>query len=188
MNEASILKHYAAVFEKKFSGPIEIRPDAAWFCKDIRRKKDLQWAGYVGKYSDINRALVFGLNLEFTPAWRRLYPLLIAQSGYLQSIFASLDDAEWHWWGRPGYLVRNPEIEWLQQAIPPSMVDVLSWLNELEQILDRKKTWSNGRPMRPQMQIMFVVGEPVVPLNELEIVRNMENVYNRLSPLASLLQ
>lgn len=189
MKNSSILERYAEVFKNKFGGPIEIRPDAAWFCKDIRRKKDLQWAGYVGECSGINHALVFGLNLEFTPAWRRLYPLLIAQSGYLQSFFASLEDAEWHWWGRPGYLVRNPEIEWLQQAIPPSRVDVLSWLNELDQILLSQKTLrSNGRRMRPQMQIMFVVGEPVVPLNELEIVRNMENVYSRLSPLASLLQ
>jgi len=190
MNDSSILERYAEIFKNKYGGTVEIRPDAdpaPWFCKDIRRKKDLQWAGYVGKCSDIERTLAFGLNLEFTPAWGRVYPILTTQSGYLQSYFSGLDDAEWHWWGRPGYLARNPKIEELQKPMPLSKVDVLSWLNELDQILQSQKTLrSNGRRMRPQMQIMFVVGEPVVSLNDVEIVRNMESVCSRLNPLISL--
>ena len=188
MEDSLILTHYAKIFEDNFVGPVEKRENAPtpWFCKDIWRKKDLQWAGYLGKCSGINRTLALGLNLEFTGAWRRVYPKIRANFRDMQSILAGLDSAEWHWWGRPGFRVPNPGTDFLQDPIPSSQVDVLSWLNELEKILNHQKTWRNGKPMRPQMQIMFVVGEPIAPLNEVQLVRNMGSVFERLSPLLSI--
>ena len=59
-------------------GPLDIFASDAmpnpWFSKDIFRKRDLQWAGYIWDFSRQGKALVFGLNLEFIPAWRRAYP------------------------------------------------------------------------------------------------------------------
>ncbi|NTU44918.1 MAG: hypothetical protein HGA99_05280 [Chlorobiaceae bacterium] len=190
MTDSSILTRYAEIFENNFGGTVEKRANATtpWFCKDIQRKKALQWAGYLGECSRMNRTLAFGLNLEFTPAWRLVYPKLRSNLSELQSLLAGLDNAEWHWDGRPGFKVRNPPTERLEEPKPPPQVDVFSWLNELDQILNQQKLWNNGKRMRPQMQIMFVVGQPKFPLNEAQLVRDMGKAIKRLSPLITLFQ
>jgi curved DNA-binding protein CbpA len=187
MKDSQILDRYAEIFKVKFGGPVEVRSNALWFCKNIKAKNGLQWTGYLGECSGFNRVLALGLNLEFTTAWRRICRKIKENENKFQSLLAGLHNAEWHWWGRPGFKMPNPPTITLQKPMPASQVNVHAWLKELARILDGTKTWSNGQRMRPQMQIMFVVGQPTVPLNKAEIERNMGVASKMLDPIISLL-
>ena len=128
-----------------------IAPDAIpnpWFCKDIFRKRDLQWAGYVGDISEQENALVFGINLEFTPAWRKIYPKIKGGLEYFSQFLRRYKNFEWHWMERPGVIAKNPEIRY-RSRMWTFQVDLAQWLVELEEILDRKKMWAQSTPIRP---------------------------------------
>ena len=154
-----------------------------WFCKDIFRKRDLQWAGYVGDFSKQEHALVFGINLEFTPAWRRVYPKIKENSGFLSDFLRRYKNFEWHWMARPGIIAKNPEIRYLSPRMWTYRVDMTEWLDELEEILERKKMWSTSVPMRPQVQIVRHVGLPN-QLIDVSLIR--QNIHQTVIDLQAL--
>jgi hypothetical protein len=164
-----------------------IAPDAEpnpWFCKDIFRKRDLQWAGYIGDFSLQKHALVFGVNLEFIPAWRRAYIKIKEDFAYFSQLLGKHRNFEWHWMRRPGVIAKNPEIKFLS---PPRtwthQVELTIWINELEDILERKKMWSPSIPMRPQIQIMRLVGLPIQLNDRSLITQNIQQTVIDLQPL-----
>ncbi len=132
-----------------------------WFCKDIFRKRDLQWAGYIGKISNQEQALVFGINLEFTPAWRRIFPKIKGNIEYFSGLLGKYKNLEWHWMARPGVIAKDPEIRFLSPNMWTFQVDLTKWLSELEDILEKKKMLSASVPIRPQIQIMRYIGLPI---------------------------
>jgi hypothetical protein len=185
-----ILADFAAVAARAVGALDVVNPDAdphPWFCKNIYRKKDLQWAGYIGPFSEQKTALVFGVNLEFTPAWRKAYPKIKSNQSRFSELLKMHKNYLWHWWGRPGMITRNPEVRPLSPPIWTNQVDVQEWIGELEDILDRKKMWSESIPMRPQIQIMRIVGLP----NQLNgsdlILTEIQQTVLDLQPLVMLI-
>lgn len=158
-----------------------------WFCKDIFRKRDLQWAGYVGDFSKQEHALVFGINLEFTPAWRKVYPKIKENPDYLLAFLRKHKNLEWHWMARPGVIARNPEIRYLSPRMWTFQVNLNEWLDELEDILDRKKMWSASAPMRPQVQIVRYIGIPNQLFDVSLIMQNLHQTVIDLEPLVDFL-
>ncbi len=75
-----------------------------WFCKEIFLPRDLQWAGYIGDFSIQKQALVFGINLEFTEAWKRVYPKIKENLSLFSGLLGEHQGLEWHWMGRPSSL------------------------------------------------------------------------------------
>ena len=158
-------------------GDLEIRPDAEpnpWFCKDIFRKRDLQWAGYIGDISLQTNALVFGINLEFTPAWRKVYPKIKKNFSFFSEFLGKYRNFEWHWMARPGVIAKNPEIKYLSPPTWTFKVELKEWLSELEDILEKKKMWSSSIPIRPQIQIVRCVGLPMQLSDTVLITHNIE--------------
>lgn len=167
-----------------------IAPDAfpnPWFCKDIFRKRDLQWAGYIGDFSTEKEALVFGINLEFTPAWRKVYPKIKADFGYFSDFLRRYKNLEWHWMARPGVIAKNPEIRFLAPKTWTFQVNPAEWLVELEDILEKRKMWSSNVPMRPQIQIMRRVGLPIQLTDKPLIKKNIHQTVLDLKPLVDFL-
>jgi hypothetical protein len=158
-----------------------------WFCKDIHRKKDVQWAGYIGPISVQEEALVFGINLEFTGAWRKAYPKIESQFSSISELLTRYKNLEWHWMGRPGVIARNPETRWLSPRIWTFQVDLQHWVHELEDILDRKTMWSATAPMRPQMQIMRHIGLPSQFKDSALIRQNIEQTVLDLWPVVEFM-
>lgn len=125
-----------------------------WLCKDINRKKDIQWAGYVGPIFDEKNALVFGFNLEFTASWKRIFPKLCRETDTFTGMLQSIPGYEWHWWGRPAVIGKNPKVRFLSKPILTEQVNVNMWISELEDILEKRMGWSSTIAMRPQIQIV----------------------------------
>ena len=158
-----------------------------WFCKDIFRKRDIQWAGYIGDISAQEQALVFGINLEFTPAWRKVYPKIKGNFEYFSEFLSQYTNLEWHWMARPGVIAKNPEIRFLSPNMWTFQVDMTKWLRELEDILDRKKMWSATVPIRPQIQIMRYIGLPI-QLSDVPLIKqNVQQTALDLQPLVNFL-
>ena len=158
-----------------------------WFCKDIFRKRDLQWAGYVGEFSQQDYALVFGINLEFTPAWRKIYPKIKGNFEYFSDFLHQHKNFEWHWMARPGVIAKNPETRYLSPRMWTFQPDLTEWLTELEDILDRKKMWSQSIPIRPQIQIMRYIGLPDQLADDSLIRQNIQQTMLDLEPLVYFL-
>jgi hypothetical protein len=168
----------------------EINPDAEpnpWFSKDIFRKKDLQWAGYFGDIDGQPRAFAFGINLEFTPAWRRVFPKLKRHITVFSHLVSQLEGYEWHWMGRPGMIAKNPPIKYFSR-LRTSQVDFTGWITELENILDRKVMWSASVPMRPQIQVMRNVGSPDQLRDTSMFRQNIEKAVKDLRPLVAFFE
>jgi hypothetical protein len=183
---AEILQRFAEISEEVIGRLYIISPEAKpwpWFCKDIFRKRDLQWAGYLGPFSKQEDALAFGINIEFIPAWRRALPKIVDHISEFSLYLSKLENMEWHWWGRPGRLMRNPGIKILHDPIWASQVDARNWLSELEDILDGKLLWSENIPMRPQIQIIRLVGTSA-QISDQELIR--QNVRQVVMDLESL--
>lgn len=161
-----------------------------WFCKNIYRKDDLQRAGYIGPFSKQENALVFGINLEHTPAWKRAFPHIREHADSFSELLSKLMNMKWHWWGRPGQRSPNPPRRTLlQHGSWTSEVDVDRWLKELEDILNREKMWDikTDVTMRPQLQIMRLVGTcDQLLLDEDLIEHNIQQTISDLKPIISL--
>jgi hypothetical protein len=166
-----------------------VNPDALpnpWLCKNIFRKKDLQWAGYIGDFSQQEHALVFGINLEFTGAWRRIYPKVRDNYNYFSECLRGYLNFEWHWMARPGVIAKNPEIRY-RSRMWAYQVDVDAWLGDLDSILERRVMWSPSVPMRPQMQIVRCIGLPT-QLSDVSLIRqNIQQTVADLQPLVDFL-
>ena len=154
-----------------------------WFCKDIFRKKDLQWAGYLGPIGSERNAMAFGLNLEFTSAWRRIFPKIKSDIQYFSQLIGKYPNYEWHWWGRPGIIAKNPPREIITDPMWTNQVDFASWVNELEDILEKRKMWSQDVPMRPQIQIMRQVGLHNQILDSKLLSQNIKQIVEELGEL-----
>lgn len=168
-----------------------IAPDAnpnPWFCKDIYRKRDLQWAGYIGDFSKQTKALVFGINLEFTPAWRRIFPKIEANLSTFSEFLTRHKNFEWHWMGRPGMIAKDPGIRFMDEKKWTWQVDFSAWLTELENILNGNTKWSETIPMRPQMQIMRCVGLPGQLSDKNLIKQNILQTTLDLQPLVEFMK
>jgi len=158
-----------------------------WFCKNINRKNDLQWAGYLGQIGSERKALAFGLNLEFTPAWRRVLPKIKSDFQYFSQLLSQYANYEWHWWGRPGVVAKNPKVRVLATATWTNQVDLTSWLSDLEDILEKRKKWSLDVPMRPQIQVMRQVSLLNQIMDSTIIGQNIKQIEQELKPLVNFL-
>ena len=160
------------------TGPVQ------WITRNI--VSDLQWSGYRVEFS---QDLFFGLNLEFYDLWQWVRPRLADPRW--PAILASLEDVEWHWWGRPGFRRRNPPFKELGPPLPVAEVEVGAWLRELDRILDRApgSCWDDrGRPMRPQMQMMRRVGGGSQETSGPDLKGNIRQVTEDLRPVIDLLR
>jgi hypothetical protein len=131
-----------------------------WFCKDIFAPNDLQWAGYIGNFAVYKGALVFGINLEFTGGWKRILPKIRTNIQLFSSLLSEFKDLEWHWMGRPAQRYKDPPIKYITPNMWTYQVDYVDWLSELEDIIDQKMMWKPSVPMRPQIQVMRLIGLP----------------------------
>ena len=184
------IQNFAAI-TAQLVGELDIIADDAkpnpWFCKDIFRKRDLQWAGYVGDFSKQEQALVFGINLEFTPAWRKAYPKIRDNFDYFSKFLHEHKNFEWHWMARPGVIAKNPEIRFLSPKMWTFQVDLTEWVRELVDTLERKQMWSPSIPIRPQMQIMRHIGLPIQFPDAHLIKQNIQQTVIDLQPLVDFL-
>ena len=190
MSDAN-LQDYAIIAAQVVSELDIVNPNAEpypWFCKDIYRKRDLQWAGYIGPISNQDEALVFGINLEFIPAWRKVYPKIKGRFSTFSELLTQNVNLEWHWMGRPGVIARYPEMRFLSPRMWAYQVDLDQWIRELEDILDRKTMWSATAPLRPQMQIMRHIGLPSQLTDSSLIRQNIEQTVHDLGPLVEFLR
>ena len=186
----STFQDYTAITARVVGELDAINPDAIpnpWFCKDIFRKRDFQWAGYIGDFSQQEQALVFGINLEFIPAWRKVYPKISGNLGNFSDFLQRYKNLEWHWMARPGGRTRNPEIRYLSPQMWTFQVDVNQWVGDLEQILYQKKMWSASMPIRPQIQIMRHIGLPIQLTDKSLIKQNIQQTVSDLQPLVDFL-
>lgn len=184
------IQEYAGIAAEIIGVVDPIVPDAIpnpWFSKAIFRKRDLQWAGYIGDFSKQEHALVFGINLEFIPAWRKVYPKIKVNIDFISKFLRRYKNFEWHWMARPGIIARNPEIRYLSPRMWTYQVDMTEWLNELEDILEQKKTWPNSVPIRPQIQIMRHIGLPYQLTDVSLIKQNIQQTVIDLQPLVDIL-
>jgi len=156
-----------------------------WFCKDIFRQRDVQWAGYVGEIWQDKHALAFGINLEFTPAWRKVFPRIKGNLDYFSNYLQGFQNLEWHWMGRPGVIAKNPKTSYLSPNIGTCYVDYTKWLIELDNILEQRKMWSQNIRMRPQIQIMRQIGLPAQLIDEDLIRQNIEQTVVDLQPFVN---
>jgi hypothetical protein len=95
---------YARIVEQVV-GELHIVPTAKpnpWFSRDINSPNDLQWGGYVGDFSAHKQALVFGINLEFTGAWKWCIPKLRETYPFFHSCFASIKTSNGIEWAYQG--------------------------------------------------------------------------------------
>ena len=187
---SSTIQDFAAITSQVIGDLDTIASDAEpnpWFSKNIYRKRDLQWAGYLGPIGSVEKALAFGINLEFTPAWRRVYPKIKDNLQYFSQLLSRYPNYEWHWWGRPGTIAKNPKVKWLTAAMLTNQVDLTTWVSELEDILERRKMWSSNAPMRPQIQVMRQVGLPSQLVESAYIRQNIHQVVHDLEPLVEFL-
>jgi len=154
-----------------------------WFARNSWDR--VQWAPYVGDCFGPG-ALAFGINVEFLPTWRKIRPRL--QISALEECLRPLGKDEWHWEGRPGFLCRNPEVVPLYQHQPLSQIDLTRWLHNLDEILDGRRTWRDGRPMRPQLQVMRRIGPARLGASADEIRHAMRRAAADMQPLMDLLR
>lgn len=149
----------------KVLGPLDtLKPQAdpyPWFCKDINRKDDIQWGGYIGPIFDETKALVFGFNLEYTASLKRIFPKLCRETDTFSAMLKSIPGYEFHWWGQSAIIHKNPKVRVLSAPILTELVDVNLWMTELENILEKRKGWSESVAMRPQIQIVQRVVQAV---------------------------
>lgn len=154
-----------------------------WFCKNIFRARDVQWAGYVGEIWHQKQALAFGINLEFIPAWRKVFPKIKGNLDYFSNYLQEFQNLEWHWMARPGRIAKNPKIRYLSPKVRTCDVDYAKWFTELEDILEKRWKWSSSTSIRPQIQVMRHVGLPTQLTDEVLIKQNIEQTVIDLQPL-----
>jgi hypothetical protein len=163
----------------------ELKLDAKpwpWFCRNIFREKDLQWTGSQGQ-----KALALGLNLEFTPAWRRIYPKIKNNPLYFSRLLGNCHNFEWHWKGRPGMIAKDPPTKYLTPVIWVDQVDLTKWMSDIEDILDKRKMWSSKVPMRPQLSIMRQVGAISQVFDSVILHQSIQKIVDELDPLIAFL-
>ncbi len=73
----------------------------------------------------------------------------------------SIPGYEFHWWGQSAIIHKNPKVRVLSAPILTELVDVNLWMTELENILEKRKGWSESVAMRPQIQIVQRVVQAV---------------------------
>ena len=129
-----------------------------WFAQNVYGERDLQWTGIVGHIDSEQNALFFGLNLEFTGAWRRVCRKLRKDPPSFSRLLSRYPDYEWHWWGKPAHIARNPLRLVLSPKVQVHEVQVIEWVSELENILDGIRRLPTGQKMRPQLQVVRPVG------------------------------
>jgi hypothetical protein len=159
-----------------------------WICKDINRKDDIQWAGYFGPIFNESRALVFGFNLEFTPSWKRIFPKLCRETDTFSAMLKAVPGYEWHWWGRPAIIRRNPKVRVLSAPTLTERVDVNLWMTELEDILEKRKGWSTSVAMRPQIQIVQQVALSSQSSTLSSLSAGIQKIILDLKPIALFLE
>jgi hypothetical protein len=152
-----------------------------WFCKDIFLPKDLQWAGYIGDFSTYSTAMVFGINLEFRGAWDRVRRQIKKNLPLFSELLCKHKDLEWHWMSCPTQRSENPPIRHIYPKLWTYQVDYVKWFDELEDILDNKKH------LRPQIQVMRLIGLPEDKSNTALIKQNVEKTVLDLQPLVDFL-
>ena len=153
-----------------------------WFCKDIFRDRDVQWAGYVGEIWQQKQALAFGINLEFIPAWRKVFPKIKGNLDYFSNYLQGFQNLEWHWMARPGGIAKNPKVRYLSPKIRTCDVDYSKWFTELDDILEKRWKWSSSTPIRPQIQVMRQIGLPAQLTDEELIKQNIDQTVVDLQP------
>ena len=158
-----------------------------WFCKDIFLPNDIQWAGYIGDFSTNKQALVFGINLEHTDAWKRVLPKIKGNLSLFSRLLCEHKDFEWHWMGRPVQRQSNPPRKCLSQWMWTYQVDYAKWVTELEDILTRKRMWHLSEPMRPQIQVMRLIGLPSEITNTDVIKHNIQQTVLDLQSLVDFI-
>lgn len=85
-------------------------------------------------------------------------------------------------------IARNPPIRFLSPIVLTYQVDANKWIDELENIINRKIMWSASFPMGPQMQIMRQIRLPA-QLGDSSLVRqNIEHVVNDLNSMVEFLR
>ena len=175
-------KIFQPIIEKECVTNTNASPFAYFFC-NVFAQKNLQWGGYIGKGFGKQLVLSLGLNLEFLPPWRVAYPNILQNKRTFQNHLRILSDYEWHWLGRPGFIAKNPEVIELSKPICASDLNVEAWLEELNDILEKRKTWRNGLQMRPQFLLLGQIGEPDI-INQPDIVsKRAKIIVKELSPL-----
>jgi hypothetical protein len=159
-----------------------------WFCKDINRKDDIQWAGYFGPIFDESKALVFGFNLEYTASWKRIFPKLCRETDTFSDMLKNIPGYEWHWWGRSAIIGKTPKVRELSNPIRTELVDVNLWITELDDILEKRKGWTANVAMRPQLQIVQQVGSSNQASTSSSLIEGIQKVILELKPIALFLE
>jgi len=159
-----------------------------WFCKDINRQDDIQWAGYLGPVFDENKALVFGFNLEYIASWKRIFPKLCRETDTFSDMLKSVPGYEWHWWGRSSNIGKNPKVRELSNPIRTERVDVNLWITELEDILEKRKGYSSNVAMRPQIQIVQQVGLSGKISTPGSLCEGIQKIISELKPISLFLE
>jgi hypothetical protein len=179
---------YARIVEQVV-GKLHIAPTAKpnpWFSRDIYSPRDLQWGGYVGDLGIHKVAMVFGLNLEFLGAWKRVYPKVKENLPAFIEMLTKHKDLEWHWMSRPTQRSKDPPIKFLSPNMWTYQVDFEKWLIELEEILYPTKVRKLS-PIRPQIQVMRLIGLPEDISNPALIKQNVEQAVLDLQLLVNFL-
>lgn len=153
-----------------------------WFARNVWNK--VQWAAYIGDCFGPG-ALAFGISIEFLPTWRKIRPRLV--ESVLEECLKPLANDEWHWEGRPGFLCRNPGVEPLYSHQRVAEIDLSQWLRDLDEILHGQRRWQDGRPMRPQLQIMRRVGNCGLSCNMTKVRGRIRDTIRDMHPLMNLL-
>lgn len=159
-----------------------------WFCKDINRKDDIQWAGYLGPIFNESNALVFGFNLEFTSSWKRIFPKLCRETDSFTEMLQNIPGYEWHWWGRAAVIGKNPKFRVLSQPIRAEQVNVNMWISELEDILEKRLGWSSNIAMRPQMQIVQQVALSNKVGTHDALISRIQEIVTELKPIVGFME
>jgi hypothetical protein len=159
-----------------------------WFCKDINRKEDIQWAGYLGPIFDEDKALVFGFNLEFTASWKRIFPKLCRETDTFTGLLQNIPGYEWHWWGRSSIIGKNPKVRVLSEPILTGELNVNMWLSELEEILEKRQGWSPTIVMRPQVQIVQQVALSNQVCTQDSLISRIQEIVSELKPIVGFME
>ncbi|MDO8589431.1 MAG: hypothetical protein Q7T82_20605 [Armatimonadota bacterium] len=177
-----LVEAYRAAFATEVGYPDQESPlPVPWFAHNHWNK--VQWAAYIGDCQGPG-ALAFGVNIEFLPVWRKIRPRL--EVGRLKDVLEVIAEDLWNWQGRPGYICRNPGVETLYSPQPVADVDLAQWLGDLDEILHGNVKWHDGRPMRPQLQVMRRVGNNSLSQDMHEVRGNIRQAMRDMSPLMNL--
>ena len=181
----SIVARYRQLFIETVGMPNPNRGESdlpvPWFARNIWRR--LQWSAYVGECQG-PKGLGFGLNLEFLPEWRAVRRRLTTEN--MRNRLEGLHHYEWHWQGRPGFLIKNPPVYPLAAHQLVQEIDINAWLHELDEILRGEKKCPNDWKMRPQLQIMQRVGNARIDENMRTVEDRIRQIITDMQPLITL--